>query len=152
MARLYDMAQISIPTDNVDDEYIRAPHRWDFTLIRNFMIFIGPVSSLYDFVTSFVLLRIFHANEVQFHTGWFVESLAAQTLVLFVIRTLGNPLRSRPSLPLFATTVIVALLAILIPYSPAAGVLGFTTLPASYIGYVAAATAGVTCQRFAAGS
>ncbi len=137
---LYDMAQISIPTDNVDDEYIREPHRWNFTLIRNFMIFIGPVSSLYDFLTFYVLLRIFHANEVQFHTGWFVESLATQTLVLFVIRTLGNPLRSRPSLPLFATTVIVAAVAILIPYSPVAGVLGFTTLPGSYIGYVAAAT------------
>ena len=71
---LYDMAQISIPSDNVDQEYLRRPHRWNFVLIRRFMIFIGPVSSLYDFLTFFVLLRIFHASEIQFHTGWFVES------------------------------------------------------------------------------
>jgi Mg2+-importing ATPase len=137
---LYDLAQISIPSDNVDAEYLRRPHRWNFTLIRHFMIFIGPVSSLYDFLTFFVLLRIFHASEMQFHTGWFVESLATQTLVLFVIRTMGNPLRSRPSPPLSITTAIVALVAIVIPYSPVAAFLGFTALPAAYIGYVAGAT------------
>jgi len=65
-------------------------------LIRNFMIFIGPISSIYDFLTFYVLLRVFHATESLFHTGWFVESLATQTLALFVIRTAGNPLRSRP--------------------------------------------------------
>jgi Mg2+-importing ATPase len=138
---LYDVAQISIPTDNVDTEYLQRPHRWNFTLIRHFMIFIGPVSSLYDFLTFFVLLRIFHATEVQFHTGWFVESLATQTLVLFVIRTMGNPLRSRPSLPLAITTTLVAIVAVAMPYTPVAEVLGFTTLPAAYIGYVAGATA-----------
>lgn len=137
---LYDLAQISIPSDNVDAEYLRRPHRWNFPLIRNFMIFIGPVSSLYDFLTFFVLLRIFRANEVQFHTGWFVESLATQTLVLFVIRTMGNPLRSRPSFPLSVTTLAVALAAVAIPYSPIALFLGFTSLPGSYIGYVAVAT------------
>jgi Mg2+-importing ATPase len=105
------------------------------------MIFIGPVSSLYDFLTFFVLLRIFHATEVQFHTGWFVESLATQTLVLFVIRTMGNPLRSRPSLPLAITTTLVAIVAVAMPYTPVAEVLGFTMLPAAYIGYVAGATA-----------
>src|SRR5438876_865862 len=123
---LYDLAQISIPSDNVDAEYLRRPHRWNFTLIRRFMIFIGPVSSLYDFLTFFVLLRIFRANEVQFHTGWFVESLATQTLVLFVIRTMGNPIRSRPSLPLAITTIVVALVAVVIPYTPIAEFLGFT--------------------------
>jgi P-type Mg2+ transporter len=94
---LYDAAQITIPTDNVDEEYIRAPRRWDMTLIRNFMIFIGPISSIYDFLTFYVLLHYLHANQQEFHTGWFVESLATQTLVLFVIRTMGNPLKSRPS-------------------------------------------------------
>jgi Mg2+-importing ATPase len=137
---LYDLAQISIPTDNVDPEYLRRPHRWSFTLIRHFMIFIGPVSSLYDFLTFFVLLRIFRAGEQEFHTGWFVESLATQTLVLFVIRTAGNPLRSRPSRWLTATTAIVAGLAFAIPYTPLAPVLGFTTLPTAYIAYVIGAT------------
>jgi Mg2+-importing ATPase len=137
---LYDLAQISIPSDSVDSAYLRRPHRWSFTLIRHFMIFIGPVSSLYDFLTFYVLLRIFHAGEVEFHTGWFVESLATQTLVLFVIRTVGNPLRSRPSVGLSLTTAIVAALSFVIPYSPIASVLGFTPLPAAYILYVTGAT------------
>ena len=84
---LYDMAQVTIPTDNVDAAYVRAPQRWDIRLIRNFMLFIGPISSIYDFLTFYVLLVLLHAKEAEFHTGWFVESLATQTLVLFVIRT-----------------------------------------------------------------
>lgn len=138
---LYDLAQISIPSDNVDAEYLRRPHRWNFTLIRHFMVFIGPVSSLFDFLTFYVLLRVFRASEKEFHTGWFVESLATQTLVLFVIRTMGNPLRSRPSLPLMATTITVTLVAVAIPYTPLGSLLGFTPLPGAYIGYVAGATA-----------
>ncbi len=136
---LYDLAQISIPSDNVDAGYLKRPHRWNFSLIRSFMIFIGPVSSLYDFLTFYVLLRVFHASEVQFHTGWFVESLVTQTLVLFVIRTMGNPLRSRPSLLLSATTGAVAILALAFPYLPFAGLFGFTTLPLAYLGYVTGA-------------
>ncbi len=104
---MYDTAQITIPSDNVDEAYIRTPQRWDMRLIRNFMIFIGPISSIYDFLTFYVMLHFFHASEPLFHTGWFVESLATQTLVLFVIRTMGNPLRSRPSLPLAATTIAI---------------------------------------------
>ena len=137
---LYDLAQISIPSDNVDSGYLKRPHRWNFSLIRSFMIFIGPVSSIYDFLTFYVLLRVFHATEVQFHTGWFVESLATQTLVLFVIRTMGSPLRSRPSLLLAATTGTVAALALVFPYLPFAGLFGFSTLPLSYLGYVTGAT------------
>src|SRR3974377_1212135 len=100
---LYDLAQITIPTDNVDDTYLRKPQHWDIGLIRRFMILIGPISSLFDFLTFYVLLKVFAASEAAFHTGWFVESLATQTLVLFVIRTAGNPLRSLPSVPLNAT-------------------------------------------------
>ena len=94
---LYDLSQITIPTDNVDPAFVQKPRRWDISHIRNFMIVIGPISSLYDFLTFFVLLRLFHAGEPLFHTGWFVESLATQTLVLLVIRTAGNPFRSKPS-------------------------------------------------------
>jgi len=135
---LYDTAQITIPSDNVDDTYIRFPQRWDIRLIRNFMIFIGPISSIYDFLTFYVLLHFFHASEPLFHTGWFVESLATQTLVLFVIRTMGNPLRSRPSLPLAFTTVAIVAIGALLPYSPFARLLGFVPLPGTYWAFLIA--------------
>ena len=137
---LYDFAQITIPTDNVDDTYLQKPQRWDIGLIRDFMIFIGPISSVFDFLTFYVLLHFFRANEAQFHTGWFVESLATQTLVLLIIRTAMNPLRSRPSRPLIATTVSVVVIGIYLPFSPLAGVLGFSPLPARYFAFVAVAT------------
>jgi Mg2+-importing ATPase len=137
---LYDMAQITIPTDNVDAEVIRRPQRWDIRTIRNFMLIIGPISSLYDLLTFFVLLRVFHASEKLFHTGWFVESLATQTLVLFVIRTPTNPLKSRPSLPLAVTTIAIVIIGGLLPYSPVAGVLGLVPLPARFFFFLGAAT------------
>ncbi len=138
---LYDLAQLTIPTDNVDETYLQKPQHWDISLIRNFMVYIGPISSVFDFLTFYVLLRVFHANEVQFHTGWFIESLATQTLVLFVIRTAKNPLRSRPSSPLIATCLAAVAVANLLPFSPLAGALGFTTMPASYFAFLAVATA-----------
>jgi Mg2+-importing ATPase len=104
---LYDLSQIIIPSDNVDESFTRQPKRWDITLIRRFMLLIGPISSIYDFLTFYVLLRVFNANESLFHTGWFVESLLTQTLVLFVIRTSGNPFHSRPSRPLAITTYLI---------------------------------------------
>ncbi|HEV2387931.1 MAG TPA: magnesium-translocating P-type ATPase [Candidatus Acidoferrales bacterium] len=137
---LYDTAQITIPSDNVDPQYIGAPRRWNMTLIRNFMIFIGPISSIYDFLTFYVLLHFFHAAPPEFHAGWFVESLATQTLVLFVIRTMGNPFKSRPSLPLAATTILIVALGAWIPYSPVARVLGFTALPGPFFTFLAVST------------
>ncbi len=137
---LYDLAQITIPTDNVDPEVIRKPQRWDIRTIRNFMLIVGPISSLYDFLTFFVLLHFFHAGEVLFHTGWFVESLATQTLVLFVIRTPRNPLTSRPSWPLAVTTVAIVFIGVILPYSPLAGVLGFQPLPAGYFLFLSSTT------------
>jgi Mg2+-importing ATPase len=137
---LYDLAQITIPTDNVDESYLRTPQRWDMRLIRNFMIFIGPISSIYDFLTFYTLLRFFHASEALFHTGWFVESLATQTLVLLVIRTMGNPLRSRPSGPLAASTIGIVLLGTLIPFTSIAGPLGFTPVPWAYFAFLVLAS------------
>ncbi len=129
---LYDLAQVTIPTDNVDPSFIRKPRRWDIGIIRKFMLYIGPISSIYDFLTFFIMLKVFQASEQLFHTGWFVESLATQTLVLFVIRTGGNPLRSRPSVPLTITTLLVVVVGIVLPFTPLGGVLGFTPLPAKY--------------------
>jgi len=137
---LYDVGQLTIPTDNVDDTYLQKPQRWNINLIRNFMVFIGPVSSLFDFLTFYVLLHVFRSSEAQFHTGWFVESLATQTLVLFVIRTSKNPLRSRPSRPLLATCLAVVAIGIYLPFSPLAGMLGFTRLPAAYFAFLVIAT------------
>jgi Mg2+-importing ATPase len=135
---LYDLAQVTIPTDNVDPSYIHKPHRWNIGLLRDFMLYIGPISSLYDFLTFGALLWLFHASESLFHTGWFVESLATQTLVLFVIRTAGNPLRSRPSRPLTLTTLGVVLLALVLPYLPGADILGFVPLPLGFYPFLAA--------------
>ena len=137
---LYDAAQITIPSDNVDEQYIQKPRRWDMKLIRNFMIFIGPISSIYDFLTFYVLLHFFHAGETEFHTGWFVESLATQTLVLFVIRTMGNPLKSRPSVPLAVTTVLIVIVGVVLPYSPLAALLGFTKPPGAFFTFLAIST------------
>lgn len=138
---LYDMAQVTIPSDNVDPAYVRKPQRWNISLIRNFMLFIGPISSVYDFLTFYVLLHFLRAGEAEFHTGWFVESLATQTLVLFVIRTRKNPLRSRPSGALAATTLGAVFIALMIPYLPVGNTLGFTPLPAVYFVFLAGATA-----------
>jgi Mg2+-importing ATPase len=147
---LYDVAQLTIPTDNVDETYLRKPQHWNISLIRNFMVYIGPISSIFDFLTFYVLLRVFHTTEMQFHTGWFIESLATQTLVLFVIRTAKNPLRSRPSKPLMATCLAAVATGILLPFSPLAGALGFTTMPASYFAFLTVATgAYLTLVEFA---
>ena len=138
---LYDLAQITIPTDNVDAGlHPASPQRWDIGLIRDFMLLIGPISSIFDFLTFFVLLRVFHAGEALFHTGWFVESLATQTLVLFVIRTAGNPLRSRPSRGLTITTLAVVAVGVVLPMTPLAQWLGFTRLPGSYFVFLISVT------------
>ena len=137
---LYDLAQLSIPTDNVDETYLAKPQPWNIGLIRKFMIYVGPISSIFDFVTFFVLLHLFHASEAEFHTGWFVESLATQTLVLFVIRTAKNPLHSRPSPALAATCLGAVAIGIFLPFSPLAAVLGFTRLPAAFFIFLACAT------------
>ena len=138
---LYDLAQVTIPTDEVDETFIRKPQRWNIKLIRDFMISIGPLSSIYDFLTFFVLLKIFLASEQFFHTGWFVESLATQTLVIFVIRTARNPLRSRPSLALTITTIAIVLFGTLLPYTRLGSVIGFTPLPLSFLLFITVASA-----------
>jgi Mg2+-importing ATPase len=137
---LYDLAQVTIPSDNVDDRYLRRPQRWDMRVIRDFMLFIGPISSIFDFLTFYTLLRYFHASARLFHTGWFVESLATQTLVLFVIRTMGNPFRSRPSRSLTVTTLLIVGVGVVLPMTPLAALLGFARLPASYFAFLIPAT------------
>lgn len=98
----------------------------------------GPISSLYDFLTFFTLIAVFHFGATRFHTGWFVESLATQTLVLFVIRTVRRPWRDRPSAPLTVTTLTVVALGVLLPYTRLAPILGFEPLPAPFLVFLVA--------------
>jgi P-type Mg2+ transporter len=135
---LYDVSELTIPTDNVDEELLARPSQWDIGFIRRFMAFFGPISSLYDFATFAVLIYGFDAGATLFRSGWFVESLATQTLVIFIIRTRRVPfLKSRPSRPLLATTLACATIGVLIPYSPLADTLGFTALPATLLATIA---------------
>ena len=104
------------------------------------MVFVGPISSAFDFLTFFILLNVFHASETLFHTGWFVESLVTQTLVIFIVRTGGNPFRSPPSLPLIAGVCGATIVGVLLPYTPVADRLGFAAVPAGYLLFVVVAT------------
>ncbi len=97
------------------------PNHWNISIIRDFILLTGPVSSMSEFLTFFVLLRAFHASEPLFHTGWFVESLATETLVLPIIRTAANPFRNRPTLPLVITVLAVVAVGLGLPFSPLAG-------------------------------
>ncbi len=130
---LYDFSEIPIPLDNVDEEYVSRPHNWNMTNIRNFMLTVGPVSSIFDFLTFYVMLALFHANELLFHTGWFVESMATQVLVIFIIRTRRNPFKSRPNRWLVAFSLAVATIAAMLPFTPMAGYLGFVPLPPLFL-------------------
>ncbi len=131
---LYDVGEMTIPTDRVDPELLERPSRWDTAFIRRFMAFFGPISSLFDFATFGVLLWVLHAGPVEFRSGWFVESLATQTLVIFVIRTRRTPSwRSRPSRPLLLTALACATVGVLLPFSPLAGLFGFTALPPVFL-------------------
>ena len=136
---LYDVSQISIPSDHVDLALLRRPKRWRIAFIRQFMMIIGPISSIYDFLTFAALLWMFHAsmNAPLFHTGWFVESLATQTLVVFVIRTAGNPLKSRPSRLLMVTVLAIVAVAAALPYTVLGTLLQFTPLPLSLFATIA---------------
>ncbi len=135
---LYDVSELPIPMDEVDSAYLDRPRTWDMTFVRNFMMTVGPVSSVFDFLTFFVLLRFLGADEALFHTGWFVESLATQVLVIFVIRTQGSPLRSQPSRWLVATSLAVVAIAVLLPFSPVRSALGFVSPPLRFFPVLAA--------------
>jgi len=130
---LYDASQLTIPTDRVDPEQLHAPSHWDISFIRRFMLFFGPVSSLFDFLTFALMLGVFHAGPDLFRAGWFAESLATQTLIIFAIRTRRSPFtRSRPSAPLLVAALTTVAVGVLLPMSPISHLLGFTPLPVGF--------------------
>ena len=134
---LYDLSELPIPLDNVDEQDLSRSRRWDMAFIRDFMVCIGPISSIFDFLTFWLLLKVLHADETLFHTGWFVESLATQVLVIFVIRTRGSPFASRPHPALLLTSLGIVGVAMVLPFTPLAGMLGFTPLPPEFFGLLA---------------
>jgi P-type Mg2+ transporter len=132
---LYDFSQTAIPTDNVDEDFLEEPRKWNIGGIARFMLYLGPVSSIFDYATFMFMLLAFDAWEKPelFQTGWFVESLFTQTLVIHIIRTRRIPfIQSRASGALIMTTIIVCLIGAALPYSALAPVFGFTPLPWSY--------------------
>ena len=139
---LYDLSEVPIPMDEVDDELLAQPRHWDIKFIRNFMLVLGSVSSIFDFLTFGLLLWVFNATEALFQTGWFMESLATQVLVIFVIRTRGSPLRSRPNPLLAGTSLAVVAVGILLPYTAIGRWFGFVPLP---LPFLAALGAMVVC-------
>ncbi|MFN8227479.1 MAG: magnesium-translocating P-type ATPase [Mycobacterium sp.] len=138
---LYDTSQLAIPTDHADPEQLHAPSHWNIAFIRRFMLTFGPISSLFDFLTFGLMLGVLHAGAPEFRTGWFLESLATQTLIIFAIRTRRIPFfRSRPSVALIASTLTVIAVGVALTLSPLAGRLGFTTLPWQFFAALAVLT------------
>ncbi len=136
---LYDSSQMTIPTDRVDEEQLTRPSHWDVAFIRRFMVRFGPISSIFDFATFAVMLRVFNASAPEFRSGWFVESLATQTLIVFAIRTRRVPFfRSRPSRPLLVSVLTVVTVGTLIPQSPINDTLGFAPLPFGFFAVLVA--------------
>jgi Mg2+-importing ATPase len=142
---LYAVSEMPIPLDGVDNEITAKPEHWDMRFIRNFMLVMGPVSSIFDFLTFGLLLLVFHADEALFQTGWFIESLATQVLVIFVLRTRGNPLKSRPYPLLTATSLAVVVLAVVLPFTPLGTWFGFVPPSPAFL----LAIAGLTVSYLA---
>ncbi len=132
---LYDFSQTTIPTDEVDAEWLSKPRTWSIDKILRFILFIGPISSIFDYLTFFMMLYVFNCrdNPALFHTGWFVESLFTQTLIIHIIRTNKIPfIQSRASWPLIVSSVIIVAVGAWLTVSPLADTLGFVTLPPRY--------------------
>jgi Mg2+-importing ATPase len=130
---LYDVSQSTIPTDKVDDSYIRTPKKWDMQFIQKFIMVFGPISSIFDFLTFFLLLFIFGAGASLFQTAWFIESICTQTLVIFVIRTRTIPFyTSRPSRLLVISTLLIIVIASIIPFTLIGSFFGFVQPPVTF--------------------
>ena len=140
---LYDVSESAIPTDTVDDSYTRTPKKWDMEFIKKFILVFGPISSLFDFITFFVLLFIFSADASLFQTAWFMESICTQTLVIFVIRTRIVPFyTSRPSRLLVFSTLLIVAIACVLPFTVIGSIFGFVRPPLSFFGVLAGLVIG----------
>lgn len=135
---LYDLSEVPIPLDKVDPKELKKPRELDINFIRNFMLVIGPISSIFDFLTFYIMLTVLKADEMLFQTGWFIESLSTQVLVIFIIRTRGNPFKSHAHPILIATSFTVVAIAAVIPFTPLGTYFGFVPPPAEFYFILAA--------------
>ena len=133
---LTDLPEMTIASDNVDEVFIQRPHRMDVGFIRRFMLVFGPLSSIFDLLTFGVLLGVLHADQASFHTGWFIESVLSASVVVFSIRTRLPFHRSHPSRAMVLVTLIVAVVALMLPYSPLANIMGFKPLGVQTLGLI----------------
>ena len=139
---LYDISQLSLPWDKMDDEFLQKPRKWDASNIRRFMIWIGPTSSIFDITTYAIMWFVFSANNVDmqslFHSGWFIEGLLSQTLVVHMLRTQKIPfIQSTAALPVIVMTILIMVVGIYIPFSPFGSMIGLEPLPWSYFPWLA---------------
>lgn len=134
---LYDISEIPIPLDEVDKEELKIPRVMDITFIRNFMLTIGPISSAFDFLTFYVMLVVLKTNETLFQTGWFVESLCTQVLVIFIIRTRGNPIKSRPHRLLAIVSISIAAIGAILPFTQLGTYFGLVPPPMEFYAILA---------------
>jgi P-type Mg2+ transporter len=131
---LTDLPEMTIATDTVDDDWIKKPRRWNLGFIKRFMVVFGLISSIFDYLTFFVLLKILHAEMPQFRTGWFLESVISASIIVLIIRTRNSVFKSKPSKYLFGATLFIIALTIYLPYSPLADLFGFKPLPVLFFG------------------
>jgi Mg2+-importing ATPase len=130
---LTDFPEMTIATDDVDKELVEKPRKWDIKFIKRFMIFFGLMSSIFDYATFGVLLFILKADAVLFRTGWFIESVLSASFVVLIIRTRKPFWRSRPGKYLLLTTLLIALITLVIPYLPISSLLGFQHIPNDFL-------------------
>ena len=134
---LYDFSQFPISGDNVDAEYMKKPKKFNLSLIKKFMLWFGPISSIYDFITFGVLIFLFKSSDATFRTGWFIESIATQTLVVFAIRTRRSPFwKSKPGKGIMISCLSVVVAALIIPYTPIGSIFGLPPLPVWYFAFL----------------
>ena len=130
---LTDFPEMTIAADRVDQELVSKPRRWDIHFISKFMLVFGLLSSVFDYITFGALLFLLHADSAQFRTGWFMESVISASMIVLVIRTRQSIFHSKPSPYLFGATIAIAIITLIIPYTPLASVLGFQALPLSFV-------------------
>ena len=135
---IYDVSQMTVSRDNVDPEYLKKPKKFNLAIIKKYMLWFGPISTLFDLVALAILVFFFKASQVTFRTGWFIESLSTQILVFFVIRTRKSPFwKSKPGKGILISCLGMFAFVLILPYTPLGNIFGFTPLPALYFAFLA---------------
>jgi len=135
---IYDVSQMTVSKDNVDHEDLKKPKKFNLDLIKKYMLWFGPINTLYDLIALAILVFFFKASAITFRTGWFIESISTQILVFFVIRTRKSPFwKSKPGKGILISCLAMFAFALIVPYTPLGNIFGFTPLPALYFVFLA---------------